>query len=68
MEILFYVFLTIFSIYFIWNAIKVNIIHPEQGEEMRKNLNNKRNIEISSDGKIRCPHCKSTNIQIVKRG
>lgn len=68
MEILFYLFLTLFGLYFIWYAIKINIIHPEKGEEMKKTYKNKNNINQTNDGKVKCPHCNSTQIQIVKRG
>lgn len=67
MELLFYIFLLGVSLYFIWNIIKVNIIHPEIGEKM-KSTHKKHEIKLTDDGKVICPLCKSTQIQLVKRG
>lgn len=71
----FYMLLTILSIYFIWQAIRVNIIHPEEGEELRKTheynktiMNMHSNAVTKNNGEVKCPKCKSTQVQLMKRG
>ena len=59
-------------IYFIIGAIKVNIIHPEQGAQMRAEEKEKKlkreQAMFDSDGTLKCPVCGSNQIQLMKRG
>lgn len=70
--IILYLVLTAISIYLLIQALYVNVIKPEIGEQLRdeakqRELRRKKAMH-DEDGNIICPVCSSKQIQLMKRG
>ena len=72
MGTVFYIVFVCVVIYFIVEFIKVNIIHPEQGKQMREDAKatklKREQAMFDKDGILKCPICGSKQIQMMKRG
>ena len=71
MEGIIYILIVVVCVYILINAFIVNVIHPEQGAQMRSNNKykiDKYNSMHTENCDIKCPKCGSTQIQLMKRG